>query len=238
MIPSKLIPPALRFVLGILLAVITLGCPPSRTTVVGYPPGPSPSMVPGGGTHIVMRDAAGCSSCVTVAVTAIPGPLPDLSAPPPSPVVVAYLANAGEGGRNEKRYNLKPSSQAGYELQLSADGNRIRWTILERMVGSATRVQHRTGHLAWCDSIPHFPSERDINFKNCVGPIAYDPIETAAIDAKPLQLAFASFASSPLGEQPIPLPFPSRWVDAIVSSGSSDTPGWVSCKSGCCTLAQ
>ena len=194
-------------------------------------------MAPSGGTHLVKRDATGCSSCVTVAVTAIPGPVPDLSAPPASPVVVAYLANAGEGGKNEKRYDLKPSSQAGYELELSRDGNRIRWTILERLVGSATRTRHRTGLLAWCDSIPHSPSERDINFKSCAVPITYDPIETAMLSANPLQLAFASWSRNAGDDQPIPLPFPSRWLDAIVSKPPNDAPGWVSCKSGCCTLA-
>ena len=192
----------------------------------------------GPGTHFVQRDAKGCSSCVTVAVTAIPGPLPDLSAPPASPIIIGYLANVGEGGRHEKRYDLKPNSEAGYKLQLSTDGTRIRWTLLEQMSGDTTWVQHRTGHLARCDTIPHSWKERDINFKDCSIPNTYDPLETAAVNAKPLQLAFASSARNPLGGQPIPLPFPSRWVDAIVSNGPNDAPGWVSCKSGCCTLAQ
>jgi hypothetical protein len=191
-----------------------------------------------GGTHIVQRVAKGCAACrVTVAVTAIPGPLPDLTAPPPSPIVVAYLANVGEGGRNEKRYDLKPSTDAGYELELSADGSRIRWSIVERLVGSATRLRHRTGHLAVCDSTDHSSPWRDIDFKDCAIPNTYDPAETGSLNAKVLQLAFASSTNDPLGQQSFPLGFASRWVDALVSKPPYDAPGWISCTSGCCTLA-
>ena len=215
--------------------VLALDCTPLKPPVGPIRPGVVAFGL--GGTHIVQRVAKGCAACtVTVAVTAIPGPVPDLSAPPASPLVVAYLANVGEGGKHEKRYDLKPSADAGYDLELSADGSRIRWTILERVSGSATRVRHRTGHLARCDTIPHSYSERDINFKDCSIPNTYDPIETTALNAGPLQLAFASSSTNPVGEEPIPLPFPSRWVEAIVTQ--QDGPGWVSCTSGCCTLAQ
>jgi hypothetical protein len=211
--------------------VMTFGC-----TSVLVTPTVSPTVWTGGGTHIVQRVAKGCPSCrVTVAVTAIPGPLPDLSAPPAAPTVVAYLASVGEGGRNEKRYDLKPGSQAEYELELSRDGSRIRWTIIEKTLPALTRSLHRTGHLAPCDSI-HWSSGRDINFKDCAIANIYDPRETAS-SAKLLQLAFASSPNDPLGRQSIPL-VTSLWVDALVSRPPYDAPGWISCVSGCCTLAQ
>lgn len=217
--------PSSRLLGVVATLVVTLGC--ATTLWMGEGPG----------THFVQRDAKGCSSCVTVAVTAIPGPLPDLAAPPASPIIIGYLANVGEGGRHEKRYDLKPNSEAEYKLQLSSDGTRIRWTILEKMSDDSTWAQHRTGHLARCDTVPPFWKERDINFKDCSIPNTYDPIETAALKAEPLQLAFVSSPRSPLSDQPIPLPLPSRWLDAIVSEQPNAAPAWVSCKSGCCTLA-
>jgi hypothetical protein len=198
-----------------------------------------PTVYAGGGTHIVQRVAKGCPACrVSVAVTAIPGPVPDLANPPAFPMIVAYLANVGEGGRNENRYDLKPSTQAGYELELKKDGNDIRWTIIETMSGSNAGVAHRTGLLKQCDSDSHYSPGRDINFKDCRWSNNYDPRETAAMNARVLQLAFASSPSNPRGLQSIPLGFASSWVEAIVSRPPWDAPGWVSCKSGCCTLAQ
>jgi hypothetical protein len=163
--------------------------------------------------------------------------MPDLANPPAFPMTVAYLANVGEGGRNEKRYDLKPSDQAGYELELKKDGTNIRWTIIEKVSGSTTGVPHRTGILRECETYPHPPSERDINFKDCQRSNTYDPRETAALNAEVLQLAFASSPSNPRDKQSFPLGFASRWVDAILSKPPVDAPGWVSCKSGCCTLA-
>jgi hypothetical protein len=229
--------PSSRLLGGAATLVMTLSC-----TLAG-PPGGSRGPIAwtgaGGGTHLVPRVAKGCAACrVTVAVTAIPGPLPDLSHPPASPTLVAYLTNVGEGGRNENRYDLKPGSQAEYQLELSDDNGSTRWTIYEKAPGSRTRSAHRTGHLAVCDPTDHSSSERDIYFKDCPRPILYDPREAALLNDRPLQLAFASYSKNPLGQQPMLLAFASRWADAIVTKPLQDGPAWISCTSGCCTLAQ
>src|SRR2546430_8932347 len=68
------------------------------------------------------RQAAG-GGLVTVDVTVLPGPMPDLNKAPAVPDTIALLSNRGEGSKREKRYDLKPNDSAIYKLVLANDGS-------------------------------------------------------------------------------------------------------------------
>jgi len=192
------------------ISLVTLGCPPSGSVVpksvvdaVFYPNGTSWT-----------RNAAG-GGFVTVDVTVRPGPLPNWNVPPAMPDTIAVLSNRGEGGKNEKRYGLKPSTTATYKLVLSADGSRrTKWTLYEQSGGSLT--PHRSGHLWECDH--HTTLLRWLAFKDCSLPVTYDSLETAA---------------APLRGQPL---LASYFVTASEALPPQDAAIWISCNMGCCSL--
>jgi hypothetical protein len=166
------------------------------------------------------RVAAG-GGLVTVDVTVLSGSgsIPSWSVPPSDPDTIAVFSNHAEGGKREKRYDLKRSDTASYKLVLSNDGSgKTKWTMLE--VVGATMTLHRSGHLWPCDSVPHpdsVPRRRDVGFKDCTIAVTYNPIETAL--APFAKVIFASYLMPPR-EAPPP----------------EDAAAWISCTSGCCSL--
>ena len=162
------------------------------------------------------RRAAKGGGYVTLDVTIRPGAVPDWNIPPRVPDTIAFISNRGEGGKNEKRYDLKPSSIAQYVLVLSRDpspsvGNL--WSLYER----GQTKPHRTGHVAPCEAY-HPPYPRDLGFRDCVLPVKYDPRETA-FQLPPASVIFASYVMQ--GHQGLP---------------PEDAAVWISCNSGCCSL--
>jgi hypothetical protein len=156
---------------------------------------------------------------VTLDVTIRPGEIPEWNIPPRFPDTIAFITNRGEGGKNEKRYDLKPSSTARYVLVLSRDPSpsiATQWSLYE--LGQTK--PHRTGHLAPCETY-HPAIARDLAFRDCVLPVKYDPLETA------FQLPTGSviFASYLLPDK-----------EPLVPTDATDAAAWISCNSGCCSL--
>jgi hypothetical protein len=205
-------------VVGMVMIVVLNECAtrpeiPSRPTME-----PRPVIEGVVGISHFTREARG-GGFVTVYAGVVPGPLPDTNMTGP-PTTVAWFANVGEGGKREKRYDWRPSSQAQYELVLSNDGTRrTKWTMNEIDLGTRARTPVRTGHLYACDIEPHTYSMRMIGFKDCGRHVLYDPRE---LSLSPLESQPTSFASYLKGG------------DAALDEAIG--PVWISCTSGCCTL--
>src|SRR5947207_2038708 len=161
------------------------------------------------------RDAAG-GGLVTVDVTTLPGPMPSWNVPPVTPDTIGLLSNHGEGGKHEKRYDLKPNATATYKLVLSNDGTaKTKWTLYEKVGGSLS--SHRSGHLWACDTAYHAPLLRAVGFRDCSLTVTYDSLETAL--ATPLRnIKFASY------------------LMPLLNAPTKAAAIWISCNSGCCSL--
>lgn len=221
---------------GTALLVIGLSCTPAP--VVQKEKAITTVLPPAGVIHVYERKTVGCPFCLVHVATSAPFGIPlfDPAKPPPSPITVGYISNVGEGGLHEKRYDLKPSNKAQYELELSNDGGRTRWIIYELPVGTSLRLVHRSGHLEVCDTYGHLSKEADIGFKDCQRVVRYNPLENTSLTSQPLQLASADYSDVPRSWWEAPA-FGSGWRDAIRLPPFDISPAWISCESGCCTLA-
>jgi len=201
---------------GVLLAAVH-ACNPRLN------PGPPRSTVAPAVSHAQHQRYAESVGSVTVDVTVFGGPVPDTNMTGGS-VTVAEFSNVGEGGKKEKRYKWRPRGAANYkyELVLSADpkAKRTRWDMVEVNQVTRARVSYKSGHLWSCDPRDHPASGRAANFKACALPVEYDPSELAGIP-QGASVRFASYL---------------RNEDA--ESLQSDTPVWISCNSGCCSLGR
>jgi hypothetical protein len=213
-----------RFILSMVGVGVTLsflyGC--ANTTTVVPPVVPPVVLTPDSihGLQIarsVQRDAKG-GGYVTVDIAVLPGPLPVWNSPPASAQTIGWLSNRGEAGKREKRYDLKPDRDTVYQLEISADppSTRTKWTLYE--LHGRSKVTHRSGHLWECDGQPHPVFLRDINFRDCLAPVTYDPAESALVS--PRSQYFLASYSEPTSE----------------TTSMLATPVWISCTSGCCSL--
>ena len=171
---------------------------------------------PGAAVSKSFRRAARGGGYVTLDVTIRPGGMPDWNIPPRFPDTIAFISNRGEGGKNEKRYDLKPSSIAQYVLVLSRDPSpsiATLWSLYER----GQTKPHRTGHLAPCETY-HRPSARDLDFRDCALPVRYNSLETA-FQLPNASVIFASYVTP--GHQELQPELAAAWI---------------SCNSGCCSL--
>lgn len=205
-------------VVGIVMIVVLKACAtrpaiPTRPAIE-----PRPIIEGVVGISHFTREARG-GGLVTVYAGVLPGPLPDTNMTGP-PTTVAWFSNVGEGGKPEKRYDWRASSQAQYDLVLSNDGSRrTKWTMNE--INSATRVRTpvRSGYVYACDTEPHSYTMRMVGFKDCDRRVRYDPRE---LSMNPVGNHVASFASYIKGGETL--------------FDEANGPVWISCTSGCCTL--
>lgn len=204
-------------VVGIVMIGVLKACVP----VTSVSTAPRPIVEGVIGVSEVSREAQG-GGFVTVYVGVVPGPLPDTSMTGP-PTTVAWFSNVGEGGKHERRYDWKPSSQAQYEVVLSRDSSDrtrwTRWTMNEINAATKVRTPVRTGRLWACDREPPSYTARVVRFKDCTQRVQYDPRE---LTLHTMGNQLASFAS-------------------YIKGGGSEVdeangPVWISCTSGCCTL--
>lgn len=174
------------------------------------------------GIHTESREARG-GGLVSVDVGVLPGDLPDTNMVGPA-TTVAWFSNRGEGGKREKRYDLKPRDQAEYDLVLSNDGSgRTKWTINEINRVTLARTPAHSGHLWACDPMDHSSLSRWVGFKDCPRAIEYDTYSLEGVNQRHPMIVFASNTEA-----------------ALESENRMDprAPIWISCTSGCCTLGR
>jgi hypothetical protein len=207
-------------VVGIVMIGVLKACVPVTSVATA----PRPIVEGVIGVSSISREAQG-GGFVTVYFGMVPGPLPDTSMTGP-PTTVAWFSNVGEGGKHERRYDWKPSSQAQYELVLSTDSSGgprwtrwTRWTMNEINATTRVRTPFRTGRLWACDTEPHSYTARAVRFKDCTRRVQYDPRELSLHTTGNQLPTFASYIEG--GETEI---------------DEANGPGWISCTSGCCTL--
>ena len=205
---------------GIVMISVLKACVPATSVA----PAPRPIVEGVIGVSSVSREARD-GGFVTVYYGVVPGPLPDTSMTGP-PTTVAWFSNVGEGGKNERRYDWKPSTQAQYELVLSTDSSGgprwtrwTRWTMNEINATTRVRTPFRTGRLWTCDRDPHSSTARAVRFKDCTQRVQYDPRELSLHTMGNQLTTFASYIKG--GE---------------TETDEANGPVWISCTSGCCTL--
>ncbi len=187
-----------------------------------FPSAESPIVAGLVGIHSESREALG-GGYVTVDMGVIPGPLPDTNMIG-SPTIVAWFSNRGEGGKREKRYDLKPRSDAEYELVLSSDGSgRTKWTMNEINRATLVKTAFHSGHLWTCDPTDHSALSRAVGFKDCTRAIDYDSYSPGGVQERHRMIVFAS--NNDVGSED---------EDRM----SASAPIWISCSSGCCTLGR
>jgi hypothetical protein len=176
------------------------------------------------------REARDSGLFVTVYAGVVPGPLPDTNMTGP-PTTVAWFANEGEGGRNERRYDWKPRSKAQYDLVLSNDGSgRTKWTMTEIDSATGKRTPVRSGRLWVCDTQRPFYTSRVVGFKDCARAVRYDPIEfpLKTVKTQPASLAgYITIFATYIKESD---------TRSEETMSAENGPIWISCTSGCCTL--
>jgi|GEM_PF-3310315 hypothetical protein len=202
-------------VVGIMMTAVLKACTP--VTVA-----PRPVVEGVVGVSEFPRDALE-GGRVTVFGGVVPGPLPDTNMAGP-PTTVAWFSNLGEEGKHERRYGLKPNSQAQYEIVLSSDGSgRTKWTMNEINPATKVRTSFRSGRVWACEDYHRPAAAREVGFRDCPRRVPYDSTERRSISIGNQLTSFANYIKG--GE-----------TGSETRLSAEDGPIWISCTSGCCTL--
>lgn len=207
-------------------ALPLIGCPgpdktPSKTAaMVARPAGSRPWV------SYVRKAEDGDS--ITVDVSVSEGAIVvDPAKPPAARTKIATFVN--RGGKKEKLYKFKPSSEATYELyaenRLDASTNTTAYTFVETAIDGTTSTLQSGGFFNCADG--HANTVAAAGFKRCGRPRA------APASAVINRSSLASFSMyrrlfKLLGFQPT--------MDS--TGGGPGDPAWVACSDGCCTTGR